>query len=205
MSRFKNLVRLFEVHTKAASKILAQAFYDYPSYDYLFPNVNEKYSKVPLIHEFLVRYGIMYGEVYSSSPNFEGIAIWLPFWKSDFTQEKRYMCGGRELDLSLGLDWQEQHDSIEKCEYSCHKQHANFFHWYLFPIGVDPIYQGKGYVSLLLRAKFAEMDKKSIPCYLETNKEKNVSLYQHFGFKVVEEGIIPDTDIPYWAMLRKKK
>ncbi len=74
---------------------------------------------------------------------------------------------------------------------------------FIFPIGVDPIYQGKGYASLLLRAKFVELDKQNIPCYLETNKKGNISLYQHFGFDVVEEGIIPGTTIPYWAMLRK--
>ena len=45
-----------------------------------------------------------------------------------------------------------------------------------------------------------EIDKANIPCYLETNEEKNKSLYQHFGFETVEEGIIPDTNIPYWAM-----
>ena len=69
--------------------------------------------------------------------------------------------------------------------------------------GVDPGCRGRGYRSLLIRAKLAELDKQNVPCYLETMKEKNVSIYRHFGFEVVEEGIIPDTDVPMWAMLRK--
>ena len=77
------------------------------------------------------------------------------------------------------------------------------FHWYLATIGVDPVYQGKGYAGRLLRAKFGEIDKQNVPCYLETNKKRNVSLYQHFGFEVVEEGIIPNINIHIWAMMRR--
>jgi len=120
------------------------------------------------------------------------------------TEEKNYKCSDRDLALSLGLECYKRYDPIEKCGYSCHKQYANFFHWYLYPIGVDPVYQRNGYASVLLRAKITEIYKQNVPCYLETNKEKKVSIYQHFGFEIVEERIIPETNIPYWALLRKK-
>ena len=104
----------------------------------------------------------------------------------------------------MGLDYLKRYKTIAEFEDRCQKQYANFSHWYLHSIGVDPDHQGKGFSSQLLRAKFAEIDKQNVPCYLVTATKKNASLYQHFGFEIAEEGIIPVTEVPYWAMLRKK-
>jgi ribosomal protein S18 acetylase RimI-like enzyme len=185
--------------------MLARAFHDYPQFDHTLPNLEERALKLPKIKEFMVRYGIMYGEVYSISENLEGVAVWLPYWGVEVTRETAEKCGGNELYLSLGKEYYKKYKPIGECENRCHRQYANFFHWYLYPIGVDPDHQGKGYAGQLLRTKLIEVDKQNVPCYLETNKEKNITLYQHFGFEIVEEGIVPNTKVPYWAMLRKKE
>ncbi|MHA2035126.1 MAG: hypothetical protein ACW972_03745 [Promethearchaeota archaeon] len=203
MSRLNKLIRLTEDHAPAAGKMLARAFYDYPHYDFTLPNLDIRTKKLPEIYEYLVRYGVMYGEVYSISANLEGVAMWLPYWDAEINKERAYKCGARELNYSLGWEYLKRYKIITKCEDRCHKQYANFFHWYLFPIGVNPVDQGKGYAGQLLRTKLTEIDKQNVPCYLETSTERNVTLYQYFGFEVVEEGIIPETSIPYWAMLRK--
>ena len=78
-------------------------------------------------------------------------------------------------------------------------------HWYLMQIGIDPDHQGKGYASRLIRAMLLKIDKESMPCYLETETEKNVALYQYFDFEVIEEFIVPDTELRLWAMLRETK
>lgn len=51
---------------------------------------------------------------------------------------------------------------------------------------------------------FARIDREGLPCYLETQDEQNVPLYQHFGFKVVNKSTIPETKLTNWAMLREK-
>jgi hypothetical protein len=56
----------------------------------------------------------------------------------------------------------------------------------------------------LLRAMFAKIDKEGLPCFLETQAEKNVGIYEHLGFRVVEEGIVPGSNVKSWAMLRDK-
>lgn len=38
---------------------------------------------------------------------------------------------------------------------------------------------------------------------LETNKESNVSLYQHFGFELSKKEFIPKTSVMHYAMVRK--
>jgi len=55
-----------------------------------------------------------------------------------------------------------------------------------------------------VKAVLSRIDEEHLPCYLDTEEEENVPLYQRYGFRVVEELIIPDTDIRLWAMLREK-
>jgi len=50
---------------------------------------------------------------------------------------------------------------------------------------------------------FARIDEEGLPCYLETLNEANVPLYEHFGFRVLEKSIIPETKLTNWAMLRE--
>jgi hypothetical protein len=52
-----------------------------------------------------------------------------------------------------------------------------------------------------LNAKFSH--KEGFSCFLETQNDKNVPLYKHFGFEVMEATAYPNTDIGLWSMLRK--
>lgn len=56
----------------------------------------------------------------------------------------------------------------------------------------------------LVKAALSRIDEEHLPCYLDTEEEENVSLYQRYGFRVVEELTIPGTNIRLWAMLREK-
>jgi ribosomal protein S18 acetylase RimI-like enzyme len=69
---------------------------------------------------------------------------------------------------------------------------------------VDHKFQGNGYASKLLRPMLKRLDEEVVPCYLETLEKHNVGLYEHFGFKVVDESNVPGTDLTNWAMLRGK-
>ena len=51
----------------------------------------------------------------------------------------------------------------------------------------------------------SNIDEEGLPCYLETEGEKNVSMYQHFGFEVVDEFVVPNTQDKLVAMLRQPK
>ena len=88
---------------------------------------------------------------------------------------------------------------------SVHMRLAPFKHWYLCILGVDPRFQGKGYAGKMVRAMLARIDKEGVPCFLETMTEKNVSIYEHLGFRVLEKSAIPKTNLTNWAMLRDAK
>ena len=41
-------------------------------------------------------------------------------------------------------------------------------------------------------------------CYLETNSDSNVPIYEHFGFKVIEKIIVPNSNVVHYSMLYKE-
>lgn len=80
--------------------------------------------------------------------------------------------------------------------------HAPGDHYYLSALGVDPDRQGEGIGSALLGPVLAEADARGLPCYLETATGRNVLLYERHGFEVIEELVLPGTDVRGWLMLR---
>lgn len=61
-------------------------------------------------------------------------------------------------------------------------------HFYLFVLGVDPALQGRGLGKALLHRLNARADEKSLPCFLETDRETSVVLYRSVGYEVVSDG-----------------
>ena len=197
-----NLVRLNKAQLKPVAKMMARAFRDDSISAYFFPDVTERENKMSYAFQYLISYGLSYGEVYATSPNLEGAAVWLPSEKVHRTLWRRIRSGDLPISFKLGRETRARQRIIGEYASSMHKRHVPSQHWYLQLIGVDPVHQGKGYASILLRAMFARIDKECLPCYLETQMERNVPIYQHYGFKVVEEGKVPGSEVTLWAMLR---
>jgi GNAT superfamily N-acetyltransferase len=79
--------------------------------------------------------------------------------------------------------------------------HPRAPHWYLYALGTDPKYQGKGIGSSLLRPMLARCDDEARPAYLEASRPENVPYYKRFGFKVAGEYTMPRGPT-VWRMLR---
>ncbi|MDO9579913.1 MAG: hypothetical protein Q7J06_05025, partial [Bacteroidales bacterium] len=96
------LVRLTKAQVRPAAGMLARAFQDDPLMAYFFPDASERENRLPYIFEFLIRYGILYGEVYATSPNLEGVAVWLPSEKVDMTPWRMIRSGDFSILFRLG-------------------------------------------------------------------------------------------------------
>ena len=199
-----NLVRLNKSDIQPAVEVLVRAFRDYPLLKYFFPDELERKRIAPYFFQYILNYGVRYGEIYATSPNLEGVAVWLTSDKYPMT----FWRSIRSVPLSIifGLGRRGSSRMRYTGEYidTVHKRLTPFKHWFLQAIGVDPQFQGKGYAGKLISAMSVRIDKEDLPCYLETLDEKNVWLYEHFGFKVIEKSVIPETKLTNWAMLREK-
>ena len=85
------------------------------------------------------------------------------------------------------------------------KKYTNHNSWYLYNVTVKPEHQHKGMSSILLKPMFEYLDREGQDCYLETHKEENVKIYEHYDFELLETSKIPKTDIVQYSMLRRAK
>ena len=197
------LTRLQKWHIKSASEALSQAFINDPSLCHQIPDHHKREKLLPPLHRLMLRHGILNGEVYAVSHDMEGIAIWFPSGASDITLWTMIRCGGLAFLFKVAwrILWELKRD--EDYISALHKRLAPFPHWYLSVLGVAPKFQGAGYASKLLRPMLARLDAANSPCYVETSTEEYVSLYEHFGFKVIDKVITPGSNTKMWAMLRR--
>ena len=54
-----------------------------------------------------------------------------------------------------------------------------------------------------MKPMLKKIDGEGLPCYLETDGEKNISMYRNFGFEVMEHIHVNEIDIDFDAMVRK--
>ena len=199
-----SLVRLKKSQIKPASEVLVRAFWNYPLSTYSYPNELVRERRLPYFFQYVLHYGIRYGEVYTTSPEIGGVAIWLPSDNFPMTLRRILRSVPLSVTFNLGRESGQRMKAFGDYIDDVHKHLAPFKHWFLQTMGVDPQFQGKGYAGELLRPMLARIDEEGLPCYLETLKERNVPLYEHFNFKLVEKSTIPETDLTNWAMLREK-
>jgi ribosomal protein S18 acetylase RimI-like enzyme len=203
-SELSSLMRLEKSQLKPAVAMVARAFQDNSLSVYFFPDVSKRRDKLPYLFQFMISYGLLHGEAYAISPNLEGVAVWLPSEKVHMTRRGDIGNEGLSRLFKVERETAAKWKSFDDYVASLHKRLVPFRHWYLQVLGVDPAYQGKGYGGTLLKAMFTRTDKERLPCFLETDEKRDVSFYQHHGFKVVEEGIVPGSEVTIWAMLRDK-
>lgn len=195
--------RLDKPQIRAAAEVLTRAFYDDPLCTSFIPDALERKKKLHHVLETIVRYSVSYGEVYATSPNFEGVAAWLPSDRVKMTLWQGIRSGGLSILLNLGLGATLRQLSVSDLMYSVHKRHIASPHWYLYLLGVEPVLQGKGYASNLIKTMLNRADREGLGCYLDNTNEKNLPMYQHYGFRVIEEYKVPKTGVSLWAMLRE--
>ena len=186
-----------------ASFMLSQAFKDDPIHHYAFPNLEERAKRMPYSFQYVLRYNLRYGRVFTTSSQLEGIAVWVPSDNLSSSFWRTLISGAMWSGLRMGFRAGRWMDELDKYVGAKHRKLVPSKHWYLLILGVDPQHQGKGHASQLLNGMFKDTDEEGVPCYLETEGENNVSMYKHFGFKVVDEFIVPNTNVELVAMLRK--
>ena len=78
-------------------------------------------------------------------------------------------------------------------------------HWHIGPIGVRPERQGHGVGKALLQTFLTTVDEQGSPAFLETDVDRNVVLYQRFGFSVTSREDIVGVDTRFmWRDTRPR-
>jgi GNAT superfamily N-acetyltransferase len=199
-----DVIRLRASQKDLASQVLAHAFMEDPLMKFLVPEERSRSRILPYYLGTAVRYGLYYGEVYTT-PGLEGVIGWLgpnirpaSFWRLLRT-------GMLVMPLKLGKEAYRRSSENEAFIEEMHRKLASGPHWYLWYVGVEPVRQGKGVGACLLEAKLRQADSTGLPCYLETHNPRNVGYYQKFGFEVAETRQVPGYSLQVWFMRREPR
>ena len=184
------------------AKVAADAYKDYPLHNWLTKGkYDEKASR--LIMQISLKTMTEDAVIYADSEEMNGFAAWLPF---GFTGSKTLpflMSGGFSLILHSGLGIIGRLLTYENYAMNLKKEFTDNYDWYLYNLSIKKDAQGKGIASKLMRPMLGFCDDEKMVAYLETNKDSNVGLYQHYGFELKREEIIPKTTVTHYAMVRE--
>jgi len=195
-------IRLDKSQARPASEVLARAFNDDPALIRFVTGPRRRVELLRSMFRMVLFHAVGRGEVYTVSPRLEGIAVWLPSGVPGITLWEALRGGGLTLLFKGGGEFMRKMKQDEDFARELRRRLAPTPHWYLEILGVDLQFQGKGCASRLLKPMLARLDAEKLPAYLETSTEEYVPMYQHFGFKVVQEAVMPGSGTKIWVMLR---
>ena len=197
------LLRLTRKDRDAGAAVLGRAFTEYEMLRYYFQDEAERHAVAVTFGFIALSVCLKYGEAYASSAKMEGVAAWLPPGKTPFGGWQIIRSVPLSVLFRFGRQGASRMQAYGRYIDNMHRKLVPYPHWYLQIIGVDPAYQGQGFSSQLVRPMLERIDREHLPCFLETNTEKNVAIYRRFKFEVVSEDKIPGTEVTSFAMLRK--
>ena len=187
---------------KQLASVAADAYRDYPLHNWFLGGKYDEYVSEMLM-EITLRTMSEDAVIYADSEELNGFAVWLPLGFDGNKTLPFLKSGGLKLIFHSGLRIIGKLVTYETYAMNLKKEFTGNVDWYLYNLSVKKSAQGKGIAGKLLRPMLEFCDRENIVTYLETNKESNVSLYEHFGFELSKKELIPKSDVMHYAMVRK--
>jgi ribosomal protein S18 acetylase RimI-like enzyme len=183
------------------SRTLARAFSDDPLICFL---LGEKTAMMPRLFRALFRLALPDGAC-DVTEGYEAAALWRPPLRWH-TPIYRYIINGPQLQFPRVFGLGGIVRAVSALNY-IGKRHPKEPHYYLQVVGTDPQQQGNGFGGVVMRRQLTIADSKGMPAYLESSKEKNIPIYQRFGFQVTGEIKLPEgpTLYPMWRPARARR
>jgi ribosomal protein S18 acetylase RimI-like enzyme len=198
----RHIIRLEPSQQHRAAALLARAFCDDPVYRLAIPDEDKRTSALTWLFGKVMRYCILYGHAFTT-PGLAGVAGWLPPGHTSLTFDRIIRSRLYAAPFKLGLPAYGRLAAYLSYADELHARFAPAPHWYLWVIGVEPAHQGRGIGGRLLQPILAQADADGLPCYLETEGERNIRFYERHGFKVAHQGQVPKLGVEVTAMLRE--
>lgn len=187
-----------------AAAALVKPFRSAPLWHWAIGNAPDRDHIWQAAFEAPLFYCLRYGRVYAISPRMEAVAAWLPDEFADMTPWRMLLSGtllaGMRMGLAVGRRMQPlfKHLAADRSKHMAGRRYL-----YLLVIGVAPACQRQGLAGRLLRVLLAEAAAAHKPVYLETDTESNLGFYRHFGFRLLQRTILPESKLPIWEMLHE--
>ena len=162
--------------------LLTVSFIDNKSVNYIIARDEKKHRHIRALMDYSFEVCSMFGEVWLSDDR-KACALVL------YPDRKRTTLKSIWLDMKLIFNYIGLSNAFTAMyrESKIKKIQPKDRMCYLWFIGVNPIYQGSGIGSKLLREIIEESEMEDRPIYLETSTMKNLPWYKKFGFEVYDK------------------
>lgn len=189
---------------KQFSTISAEAFENYPLFDYI---CNGKYLKEISLQlmKTSLKDMIKQGVIYADSEKMNGFIIILPPSYKGIKALPFIFNGGLKVIPKGGPSIIKRLMTYETFAMKLKNKHTKEDDWYIYNLTVRPKHQGKGIGKRLFKCILEFFDEKGINSYLETNNIINTKIYEALDFKVVAKEYIPNTKVSHFGMYRESK
>ena len=185
-----------------AAAVMGRALLDDPLCVSVLPDAQQRVSGVPLLMGMFLRIGLAHGEVWVTPPPIRGVASWLSPAHPTITAEEREAAGWQEVAAALGREAVDRFQAFIDDRDGAVGSLAPESHWHLAWLGVEPGHQGQGIGSTLVRRMTDRADAEGTACWLFTFASRNVPVYEHLGFHVTLDTLLPSSGLRLWVMAR---
>jgi len=165
----------------AVLDILTRSFDDNKSVNYVVKQDQKRVDRISKLMEYSFNVCNEFGEVWISDDQQACALILFPDKKSSSFRTMLW-----DLKLAVSIIGLRRVGAMLKREAIIKANHPKDPIAYLWFIGVNPRFQGRGIGSAFIQEVIRECDKKNRPIYLETSMERNLSFYRKFGFEIFQ-------------------
>lgn len=185
-----------------AGDALARAFIDDPLCVYTQPDVAVRLRQFGWFFTQQLQQAATHNAVYTNvlDDGPTGVAVWTPPSSRNGAAEH----DTEDLQRCFGPAAFRRFSTRRRVEH-VRAKYMRERHWYLALLGVCPGSRNQGIGQALLVPVLRRADEDQLPCYLETFVADNVRFYERDGFEIVDSGVEPLSEIPYWAMKREPR
>lgn len=169
---------------RAIARVLADAFEDSPVTRWIVPGRRLRPTALRAFFGSGARDALGHGRVWvaEDGSRIVGAAVWLPPGSYPMTTRRELRTAIPVLGL-LPIAPRTLRRALQY-QAAVTRVHPRVEHWYLVSIGVAAERRGSGLGTRLLAPGLAAADAEGLPCYLETEKERNLPFYARHRFDV---------------------
>ena len=194
---------------QSAANVAARAFYDDPIFSWIFPTSASRLALLSRTMKAIVGMRVPLGSVVVDDPVSPRVvlAYETPQRRVSFSTELGHLLPTLLICLPALLSHGNVLRQFRRVFWGFRALAATAArrprqpHFYVSVLTVDPPHQRIGLGGRALRELLLKCDAVKVAAHLETARPENVSYYEGFGFRVVEQMTLGDCP-PLWIMTR---
>lgn|SRR5579859_2793052 len=186
-----------------SARLLSRAFAADPILTYFLSGPRRRQIAYPAFFRGLILEHLERRHVYGAwdGERLVGIAVWAPPHGASPSFAMRWRARLDHFVVRLFFPYRAA--KLYRGFAATASLHPHEPHWYLFFVGVDPDYQGKGVGQQLLAPVLQTADRDRALCYLETPFPATHEFYRRLGFELRPATHPFEGAPPLWSMIRR--